>query len=209
MRALLSRRSPYHHSDPRRLRFLKSNKPTIEKIQMIDLIRQLFDRPLMILAVLQRCVSQSTHSQFWLPVQNHIAAIIKTPSPTTFCKTWLEHAMQASGAIKKSGQSCPRKWARKLVVEQDDVSINAKAIEVNRWLKGKKQPSVKNVRRAGQVIFAPPQSSPEQAKAGEALWLFSWMITLWLEKHFTEIAVEFKDDHRKIRRYYRRFFSLS
>ena len=32
------------------------------------------------------------------------------------------------------------------------------------------------------------------------------MVTLWLEKHFAEIAVEFNNDRRKIQNYYRRFF---
>jgi len=206
MRALFSVGSPYHHADPNRLRFLHSNKPTIEKIRMIGLIRELFDRPLMILAVLQKCAAESRHSQFWLPIQNHVSAIIKTPSPITFRKTWLDHAMQVSGAITKTGKSCPRKWALKLISTEDpDLSvINAKAIELNGWLKGKKRPSMKNVVRAGQIILASSQLSPKQTEATEDLWLFSWMITLWLEKHFTEIVAEFKGDNRKIEHYYRR-----
>lgn len=202
MRALFSPGSPYHHSDPKRLRYLHLKKSLIEKIQMIDLIRELLDRPLIVLAVLQTCASKSGLSRFWLPIEDHITAIIKTPSPITFRKTWLEHAMQVSGAVKPTGKSCPRKWARMLVLETDLNVVNAKAIEVNSWLKGKKQPSVKNVRGSGQVIFAPH----EQAEAGKDLWLFSWMITLWLEKHFTEIAAEFRNDRRKIQHYYRRFF---
>ncbi len=202
MQALFSARSPYHHSDPKRLRFLHSQKSMIAKIQMIDLIRELLDRPLIVLAVLQKCASKSELSRFWLSIEDHITAIIKAPSPITFRKTWLEHAMQVSGAIKQTGKSCPRKWARMLVSETDLNVVNAKAVEVNSWLKGKKQPSVKNVRRSGQVIFA----SHEQAEAGKDLWLFSWMITLWLEKHFTEIAAEFRNDRRKIQHYYRRFF---
>jgi len=30
--------------------------------------------------------------------------------------------------------------------------------------------------------------NPEQVEVGNDLWLFSWMITLWLEKHFKEVA---------------------
>ncbi len=32
------------------------------------------------------------------------------------------------------------------------------------------------------------------------------MITLWLEKHYKEIAVEFEGETGKIQNYYRRFF---
>jgi hypothetical protein len=208
MQALLAPDSPYRHSDPIRLQFLDSNKPTSEKLRVVQLMRSLFDRPLMILAVLQTCASESQHSQFWLPIQNHVDAITKTLSPLIFRKTWLEHAMQVSGAIKKNGKSCPRKWARKLLSGKSpdlDV-INAKAIEVNRWLKGKKQPSLENVRRAGRLVFTPGNPNLQQNEIGNDLWLFSWMIVLWLEKHFTEIAAEFKGDSREIRHYYRRFF---
>jgi hypothetical protein len=210
IKAMLGPGSPYHHSDTRRLRFLYSSKPTIEKIRAIGLMQQLFDRPLMILAVLQTCASKSECSQFWLPIQNHIAEIIKTPSPLTFRKTWLEHAMQVSGAIKRTGKSNPRKWATMLVAKNDPALnvINAKAVEVNGWLKGKKQPSMESVRRSAQVIFKSNKLNPRQTRteAGKDLWLFSWMITLWLEKHFAEIAAEFKGDNRKIKTYYRRFF---
>lgn len=174
---------------------------------MVGLIQQLFDRPLIVLDILQQCASKSKHSRFWLPIEAHITAIIKTPSPITFRQTWLEHAMQVSGAIKLTGKSCPRKWARMLSSGTDLDVINAKAIEVNSWLKGKKQPSIKNIRRAGQIIFASlPKVQSSTAQAEADLWLFSWMLTLWLEKHFTEIAAEFKDDRRQIRRYYQRFF---
>jgi len=208
MRVMFATGSPYHHADPNRVRFLNSNRPTMEKIRMADLMCQLFDRPLMILAVLQTCASESPHSKFWLPIQNHIAAIIKTPSAMTFRMTWLEHAMQVSGAIKKTGKSSPRKWAGMLVSEKDpDVNvINAKAVEVHYWLHGRKLPSLKNVRRIGRVIFDASRQNANQADAGKDFWLFSWMITLWLEKHFTEIASEFKNDNRKIQNYYRRFF---
>ena len=140
MKALLAPGSPYFFSEPRRLRFLQSKKPTIERIRMIGLMRQLFDRPLMALAVLQRCAGGSKNSTFWLDLHDHISAIIKTPSPLTFRKTWFEHAMQVSGSIKKSGDSCPRKWACLLVSNKEPYlrNIDAKAIEVNSWLKGKK-----------------------------------------------------------------------
>lgn len=205
MRALFSAGSPYRHADPKRLGFLHSKQPLIEKIRMIDAIHQLFDRPLIALAVLQQCASRSKHSQFWLPIEAHITAIIKIPAPITFRKTWLEHAMQVSGAIKPTGKSCPRKWAKLLSSGTDLDVINAKAIEVNSWLKGKKQPSLKNITHAGRVVFTPlSESSTAQTEAD--LWLFSWMITVWLEKHFAEIAVEFKNDRRQIQRYYQRFF---
>ena len=206
MQALLAPGSPYRHSDPQRLQFLHCNKPTIEKIRAIDLMRQLFDRPLMTLAVLQQCAGESGHWLFWLPIQNHITAIIKTPSPMTFRKVWLEHAMQVSGAIKKTGKSCPRKWAGMLVSEKDPDFINTKAVEVDAWLKGRKQPSLKNVRCSGQAIFATGKLKPKQTEAAKDLWLFSWMITLWLERHFTEIAGTLNRDSRKIQNYYRRFF---
>lgn len=208
MQALSAPCSPYHYSDPQRLRFVHSNKPTVEKIRMIDSMRQLFDRPLMTLAVLQHCATESEHSLFWLPIQNHITAIIKAPSPITFRKMWLEHAMQMSGAIKKTGKSCPRKWARMLVSEKDpDLNvINVKAIEVNGWLKARKQPSLENIRRSGQAVFVACKLNPKQIEAAKDLWLFSWMITLWLEKHFAEIAAKLKGDSRKIGNYYRRFF---
>lgn len=208
MQALLAPASPYHHSDPQRLRFLRSRNPTIAKIQMIDQMRQLFDRPLMTLAVLQQCASKSERSLFWLPIQNHITAIIKTPSPVTFRKVWLEHAMQAAGAIKTTGKSCPRKWARMLVSEKDpDLNvINEKAVVVNSWLKGRKLPSLNNVRRSGQAIFTPGKLKPKQTEAANDLWLFSWMITLLLERHYTEIAATLNGDSGKIQNYYRRFF---
>lgn len=208
MRAILAPGSPYRHADPSRLRFLDSKKTIPEKLQAIQLMRSLFDRPLMILAMLQKCANESQHSQFLLPIQDHIAAIIKTPAPTIFRNTWLEHAMQVSGAIKRNGESCPRKWARKLVSgkNSDLDMINAKAIEVNSWLKGKKQPSVRTVLHAGRTLFTKDNSQKTQNEIESDRWLFSWMITLWLEEHFTEIAAEFKDDARKIRRYYRRFF---
>ena len=207
MTALLAPGSPYRHADPNRLRFLKSKIPQMEKIRMIGLMCQLYDRPLMILAILQTCVNKSPHSQFWLPVQNHITAIIKTPSPMTFRKTWLEHAMQVSGAITKTGKSVPRKWARKLVAKNDpDVNvINAKTVEVHYWLHGGKLPSMENIRRTGRVVFTNSKLNVSQAEAGKDLWLFSWMVTLWLEKHFREIVAEFKGDPRKIQNYYRRF----
>jgi hypothetical protein len=208
IKALRASGSPYLFSDPQRLRFLQLRKPTIEKIRMIDLMRQLLDRPLMILAVLQKCASESANSLFWLDLQNHIATIIKTQSPLTFRKTWLEHTMQVSDATKKSGKSCPRKWAKMLIAgkEIDLNSINAKAVEVNSWLKGKKQPSIENIRRSWQAIVTAKILTPEEAEAGKDRWLFTWMITLWLEKHYTEIAVVFKGDTRKIQNYYRRFF---
>ncbi len=208
IRALLAPGSPYHQADPHRLKFLDSQKPTMEKIRMIGLMRQLFDQPLMVLAVLQKCASQSEHSQFWLPIQNHIAAIVKTPSSSTFRRTWLEHAMQVSGAIKKTGKSSPRKWARLLVSpKKPDLSvINAKAVEVHYWLHGQKQPSMESVRHAGRIILPTNKQRLNHADAGKDLWLFSWMVTLWLEKHFTEIAAEFKNDPRKIQNYYRRLF---
>jgi|GEM_PF-2089673 len=208
MRALLAPGSPYRHADPSRLRFLKSKKLPMEKVRMIDLIRQLYDRPLMVLAILQTCANRTPHSQFWLPIQNHIAAIITTPAAKTFRNTWLEHAMQASGAITKTGKSVPRKWAKKLVAKKSSAVdvINAKAVEVHYWLHGDKLPSMENVRRAGRVVFADSRLNASQAESGKDLWLFSWMVTLWLEKHFAEIAVEFKNDRRKIQNYYRRFF---
>jgi hypothetical protein len=208
IQALQAPGSPYPFSDPQRLSFLQLKKPTIEKIQMIDLMRQLLDRPLMILAILQKCASESKNSLFWLDLQNHITAIIKTPSPLTFRKTWLEHAMQVSDATKKKGKSCPRKWAQMLIAGKDVEldSINAKAVEVNGWLKGKKQPAVKNIRRSWEAIVIAKNLTPKQAEVGKDRWLFSWMITLWLEKHYTEIAIEFKGETRKIQNYYRRFF---
>ena len=208
MRMMLAPGSPYHHADPKRLRLLKSSKPTLEKLRLIRLMQTLFDRPLMILAVLQKCAGESGHSQFWLPIQTHIDAILKTPSPLTFRQTWLEHAMQVSGAITKTGRPVPRKWARKLVAKnnQDVNVINAKAVEVHYWLHGEKLPSMENIRRIGRVVFAGCKLNASQAEAGKDLWLFSWMVTLWLEKHFQEIATEFNNDRRKIQGYYRRFF---
>ena len=208
MRSLLSAGSPYHHADPKRLRFVKSQKPTMEKIRMIGLMQQLFDRPLIALAILQTCANESRHRAFWLPVRDSIAAIIKTPSPITFRKTWLEHAMQVSGAIANTGKSVPRKWAKKLIAEKNpDVNlINAKTVEVHYWLHGEKKPSMENVRRAGRVVFADSKLDKSQVEAGKDLWLFSWMLTLWLEKHFKEISAEFKGDRRKIQNFYRRFF---
>ena len=207
MRALLDPHSPYHQADTDRLKFLDSKNPVMEKIQMIGLMHQLFDRPLMVLAVLQKCASESPHSQFWLPIQNHVAAIVKKPTPLTFRKTWLEHAMQVSGAKTKSGKSVPRQWAKMLLGKKDaDVSaINAKAVEVHYWPHGTKQPSMENVRRAGRIIISNSKINAAQTEAGKDLWLFSWMVTLWLEKHFTEIAAEFKNDRRRIQNYYRRF----
>jgi hypothetical protein len=83
-----------------------------------------------------------------------------------------------------------------LVSEKDpDVNvINAKAVEVHYWLHGRKLPSLKNVRRIGRVIFDDSRQNANQADAGKDLWLFSWMITLWIERHFVEIASEFKNE---------------
>lgn len=175
LRVMFSRCSPYRHADPIRLRLLKSKKPTMDKIRTIGLMQQLFDRPLMVLAVLQSCANKSPHSQFWLPIQNHIAAIMKKPSSLSFRKTWLEHAMQVSGAITKTGKAVPRKWAKKLIVKNDpDLNaINAKAVEVHYWLHGEKQPSMENVRRAGRVVFANGGPNPGQTEAIKNLWLFS------------------------------------
>ena len=208
IQALFAPHSPYHFSDPQRLRFLQSKKPTMERIQMINLMRSLLDRPLMILAVLQQCASESKTSLLWLDLQDHISAIIEAPSPLTFRKTWFEHAMQVSGSTKKSGESCPRKWASLLVSDKAPYlrNIDAKAIEVNSWLKGKKQPSVDSIRRTWQAVVPAGHLPPNQTEAGNDRWLFSWMITLWLEKHFAEILAEFKGNTAKIQRYYRRFF---
>lgn len=208
MQALFAPGSPYHHADPARLKFLDSQKKPMDKIRTIGLMRELFDRPLMVLAVLQQCVSESEHARCWLPIQNHISAILNNPSVAAIRRTWFEYAMQASGAIKKTGKSAPRKWARMLVQKKDpDLSLtNAKAVEVHYWLKGKKQPSMENVRLAGRVVMAAHKRTGSQAEIEKDLWLFSWMVTLWLEKHFTEIAAEFKTDRRKIRSYYSRFF---
>jgi hypothetical protein len=208
IQSLFAQGSPYHFSEPQRLRFLQSKKSMMERIQMINLMRSLLDRPLMLLAVVQQCASGSKTPLFWLNLQNHISAIIETPSPLTFRKTWFEHAMQVSGSRKTSGESCPRKWAGLLVSDKETYlrNIDAKSIEVNSWLKGKKQPSVESIRRTWQADATAKHLPSDQAEAGNDRWLFSWMITLLLEKHFTEIAAEFKDDYPKIQTYYRRFF---
>ncbi|MDB6027445.1 MAG: hypothetical protein JWM68_3668 [Verrucomicrobiales bacterium] len=207
-KALFGPDSPYLFSASERSRFINSKKPTSEKIQIIRLICELFEWPIMTLAILQRCAGKLAHSRFWLPIENHINAIIKNPSPITFRKTWLEHAMQVSGTIKKDGTSNPRKWARMLVFEKNpDLNvINSKAVEVNSWLKGKKQPSMETIRRSGRVIFTSHELNPKQFSVQNDLWLFSWMVTLWLEKHFTEVAWEMKGDRSKMQTYYRRFF---
>lgn len=79
MAALLATDSPYQYSDPQRLRFLTSRKKAIDKIQMISLMNQLFDRPLMILAVLQKCADDSKTISFWLDLRHHMNAILKAP----------------------------------------------------------------------------------------------------------------------------------
>ena len=208
IRALLGPGSPYHQADPDRLKFLDSQNPVMDKIRMVGLMHQLFDRPLMVLAVLQKCARESPYWQFWLPIQNHVTAIVKKPTALTFRKTWLEHAMQVSEAKTKSGKSVPRKWAKMLLGNKDaDLNaINAKAVEVHYWLHGTKQPSMENVRRTGRIIFSNSKINTAQAEVGKDIWLFSWMVTLWLEKHFTEIATEFRGEHRRIQNYYSRFF---
>ena len=206
MQALFASDSPYKYADPKRLKFVASHKPGFEKIRMIGLMRQLFDGPLMSLAILEFCASRSTHSQYWLPVQKHITAIIKAPSPLTFRTNWFEHVMQVSGATTKAGKSVPRKWARLLVGKDDLHAINVKAIEVHRWLHGEKLPSMENVRRGGRVLFKNRNPGGNQAESEKHLWLLSWMVTLWLEKHFTEISAEFEKDRSKIKSYYQRFF---
>jgi hypothetical protein len=208
IQALLAPESPYLISEPQRLRFLRSKRPTTEKLQMINLMRSLLDCPLMILAVAQQCASRSKTLPFWLDIGEHIDATIAAPAPLTFRKTWFDHAMQVTGAIKKTGKPCPRKWATLLVSNKISYSrnIDSKAIEVNSWLKGKKQPSVESVRRIWQTAAAAKHLLPDQADAGLDGWLFSWMITLWLERHFREVALEFKGEKPKIQKYYRRFF---
>jgi hypothetical protein len=205
IQALQAPGSPYPFSDPQRLRFLQLKKTTIEKIRMIDLMCQLLDRPLMILAILQKCACESKNSLFWLDLQNHITAIIKTPDPLAFRKTWLNHAMLMSGATRKSGKSCQREWAKMLITGKD-VDLDSIIVDVSRWWNGKKQPSVKNIWRSWQSIVTAKNLTPQQAEIGKDRWLFSWMITLWLENHYTEIAAEFKDDIKNIQNYYRRFF---
>lgn len=214
--ALLAPGSPYHYSDPDRLRFLHSERPTIEKIQMIGLMNQLFDRPLMILSVLQKCADKSKKVLFWLDLRQHIRAIIKTPTMLTFRKTWLEHAMRMSEATKQSGKACPRKWARLLLAGENNVApdqvdeseVTQKAIEINRWLNEKKpkQPSLANIRRSWQAIKAAKILLPQDDKYGCDGWIFSWLITLLMEKHFREISAEFKGNAEFIQNYYERFF---
>ena len=214
MAALLATDSPYQYSDPQRLRFLKSRNKTIEKIQMIGLMNQLFDRPLMILAVLQKCADDSKTASFWLDLRHHINAILKTPAPLTFRMTWLEHAMRMSEATKKSGKACPRRWARLLLAGEknvtsdqiDDSEVAQKAIVVNRWLKGKKQPTLESIRSSWKVIKAAKLLRPPAERHGCDRWIFSWMITLLMEKHFREISAAFKDDTKGIKNYYGRFF---
>jgi hypothetical protein len=208
VQALLAPGSPYLLSDPERLLFLQSNRPTVEKIHMIDLMRRTFDRPLMVLAILQLCARESKNSLFWLDLQNHINAVIKTSSPLAFRNTWFEHAMQMSGSTKKSGESCPRQWARLLVSNKAPhlQNIDAKAIEINSWLKGKKQPSVETIRRTWQAIATAKHLPSKQTEAGNDRWLFSWMITLWLEDNYKEIARKFNGEDAKIQNFYRRFF---
>ncbi len=206
MKALFASNSPYKHADPKRLKFVASHKPGFEEIRMVGLMRKVFDGPLMALAILELCANRSPHSKYWLPVQKHITAIIKAQSPLTFRIIWLEHVMQVSGATTKAGKSVPRKWARLLVGKDDLHAINVKAIEVHRWLHGKKLPSMENVRLAGRVLFKNCNPGGNQAESEKHLWLLSWMVTLWLEKHFTEIAAELENNRSKIKNYYQRFF---
>jgi hypothetical protein len=206
--ALLAPGSPYRFAEPQRLRFLRSRRPTMDKIQMIHLIRQLFDRPLMALAVLEECAASSHHAPFWLSIEKHITAIVINPEPLTFRKVWLEHAMQSAGAIKRTGKSSRRKWAR-LLLDGDGPAlseINAKAVEVSCWTSGKKRPSVKNVRRSWQIISKRSELPLDQSEETGDFCLLSWMITFWLENHFKQIAAGFNNDTARIQRYYRRFF---
>ncbi len=208
MNALLAPGSPYRFAEPQRLRFLQSKRPTMDKIQMVHLMRQLFDRPLMTLAILEECAASSHHAVFWLTIEKHVAAIITNPEQLTFRKVWFEHAMQSAGAIKRTGKSARRKWAR-LLLDGDDPAlseINAKAVEVSCWANGKKQPSVKNIRRSWQIISKRSGLPQDQSEATGDIWLLSWMATLWLEKHFKEVAAGLKNDTARIQRYYRRFF---
>jgi hypothetical protein len=160
----------------------------------------------MTLAVLELCARSSQHYNYWIPIQSHIAAIIKKQSPLTFRKTWFEHTMQISGATTKTGKSIPRKWARLLVGNDDSHATNVKAIEVHRWLHGKKLPSMQNIRRAGRVAFKNSKSYGSQHESEQHIWLLSWLVTLWLEKHLAEISAEFENNRSKIKKYYQRFF---
>ena len=116
--------------------------------------------------------------------------------------------MVLSEATRESGRCCPRKWARMLAAGKDPGSskVNSKAIEVNGWLKGKKQPSLENIRRSWRAVGVASDLSPGQAEAGLDRWIFSWMVVLFLESHFKAIEAEFKGDTLKIQKYYRRFF---
>jgi hypothetical protein len=89
MQALFASYSPYKHADPKRLKYLASQKPSLEKIRLVGLMRQVFDGPLMALAILEYCARRSPHSKYWLPVQKHITSIIKAQTPLTFRTTWL------------------------------------------------------------------------------------------------------------------------
>jgi hypothetical protein len=90
---LLSANSPYIHSDPQRLRFLKSPGPALERIQMIYAMRSLLDGPLMTLAVLQKCADMSSTWFGWLDLRDHLKAILEKPSKFTFRATWFKHAL--------------------------------------------------------------------------------------------------------------------
>jgi hypothetical protein len=161
----------------------------------------------MALAILQECMDQSKHQWLWLDLRKHIKAIRSKPDPKTFRRTWLEHAMRTAGATKKYGQPCPRKWARMLLPEskQNLLGTNAKAIEVHGWQKGT-IPSVKNIQNSWRVVVTAMHLSPKDAENGADTWLFSWMITLLMEKHFNEITAALPGDPSKVKRYYSRFF---
>jgi hypothetical protein len=160
------------------------------------------------LAILQKC-ADSNRLLYWLDLRNQIHAILKTPTSIAFRKTWFEHAMQMLEATKQSGKSCPRKWARMLLNKRDPdlLEINAKAVEVNSWLKGKKLPSLKNIQRSWEIINARGGLSSHKDNRAHAGWILSWMISLLMEKHFDDISSTFKGDLKKTRNYYQRFFS--
>ncbi len=208
---LLSVNSPYLQSDPARLRFLKSQATAEEKLQMINAMQSLLDRPLMTLAVLQLCADKSSVWFGWLDLRGQITAILKNQDRFTFRKTWLDHAMQISGATKSSGEPFPREWARRLLFpkpgeKEDIVAVGQKAIEVNAWRKGKKLPSIPKIEQFWEVVATVHKLKPTQGDTGRGVWMFSWMVTLLMEKHYEEIQVWFKNNPVEIKRYYRRFF---
>lgn len=202
---LLSQGSPYRFTASQRQEALRSEKPDIDKLVLINLIRDILDGPLMALAMLDGCMVGSPFAHSWIGLGELIERTLVNLRPGCFKRYWLEAAMIKARAVKKNGDIYPAKWARGFLASSDskwdqEKKAREKAIEVNSWLRWNKpvRPSLKNIERMFGLI---PDS-----RMNSQVWRFSWMTVLCLDRHFDEIWEHFKGDADKVKEYYGAYF---